>query len=147
MQEIPNLIPYNSTLLFDSESKAKGAEDLLSWFKKEIDWQIKLFLKEKREEFADISEEAVDLVSEIDRFIFSGGRRVRPAFVYSGYVAAEGKAHDAILYAAMAVEFLHTFALIHDDIIDRSEVRRGKKTSHKAFEDLHKIKKMEGSPT
>src|SRR3989344_5858126 len=144
MQEIPSLIPYNSTLLFDSESKAKGAENLLSWFKKEIDWQIELFLKEKREEFAEISQEAVDLVDEIDRFVSAGGRRVRPAFVYSGYIAAEGKAHDAILYAAMAVEFLHTFALIHDDIIDRSDTRRGSQTSHKVFEDLHKIKKLDG---
>ena len=144
MQDIPSLITYKPTLLFDSESQAKEAENLLSWFKKEIDWQLKLFLKEKREEFADISEEAVDLVSEIDRFIFSGGRRVRPAFVYSGYVASGGKAHDAILYASMAVEFLHTFALIHDDIIDRSETRRGKKASHKAFEDLHRSKKLFG---
>src|SRR3989337_53509 len=141
MQEIPSLTPYNSTLLFDSESKAKEAESLLSWFKKEIDWQISLFLKAKRQELAEISSEAVELVSEIDRFISSGGRRVRPAFVYSGYVAAGGKAHDAILYASMAVEFLHTFALIHDDIIDRSDTRRGSLTSHKTFENLHKIKK------
>src|SRR3972149_5869526 len=117
MQEFPSLIPYNSTLFFDDESQAKEAESLLSWFKKEIDWHISVFLEKKRKEFANISDEAVDLVSEIDRFISSGGRRVRPAFVYSGYVAAGGKAHDAILYASMAVEFLHTFALIHADII------------------------------
>ena len=144
MQEIPSLTPYNSTLLFGSESKAKEAENLLSWFKKEIDWQISLFLKAKRQELAEISSEAVELAGEIDRFVSSGGRRVRPAFVYSGYIAAEGKAHDAILYASMCVEFLHTFALIHDDIIDRSETRRGKKTSHKAFEDLHRSKKLFG---
>lgn len=145
MQDLPRLSTYNRQLLFDSEVNARKAEKLLSWFKKEIDFRISLFLKQKKIQALEISSEASELVDEISRFIGAGGSRVRPAFFYSGYVAAGGRAHDAAVYAAMCTEFLHTFALIHDDIVDRSATRRGRPTSHKAFEKLHKVKKFEGS--
>ena len=145
MEEIQRIPLYKSNLLFENHTEAKQAEKLLSWFKAEEDLAIKYFISKKRKEAEEISPEFVTLVDEVERFIFSGGKRVRPAFLYSGYVASGGKAHDAALYASMSVEFLHTFALIHDDIIDRSAFRRGKPTSHKAFEKYHTEKKFPGS--
>lgn len=140
------LLPlYKSNLIFENSSEAKEAEKLLSWFKEEEDLAIKHFLGKKRKEAEEISPEFVTLLDEVERFILSGGKRVRPAFLYSGYVASGGKAHDAAVYASMSVEFLHTFALIHDDIIDRSDLRRGKPTSHKTFEKYHVMKKFPGS--
>jgi geranylgeranyl diphosphate synthase type I len=145
MREFPQLSTYNSDWLFDDKSKASEAEELLSWFKGETDYLAKQFLDNKKKEAIEISKEASELVEEVKRFVSSGGKRVRPAFLYSGYVASGGRAHDVIVYASLCVEFLHTFALIHDDIIDRSDTRRGKPTSHKVFEKMHKIKKFKES--
>lgn len=147
MQDFPWLTTYTPNLIFDEESKTKQAQQLLSWFKEDIDFHLNFFLQERRKEIAEISKEAVDLVNEIERFVLAGGKRSRPAFIYSGYVAAGGKAHDAILFASMCVEFLHTFALIHDDIFDRSDTRRGEPTSHRAFESLYAAKKLKGDGT
>lgn len=144
MQETPFPNLYKRRLIFDRHSQAKEASELLLWFKRQIDFSIELFLKERRKEFAEISKEATELVNEIERFMLAGGKRARPAFLYSGYIASGGKAHDAVVFASMCVEFLHTFALIHDDIIDRSDTRRGRETSHKAFEGLYKAKKLRG---
>ena len=144
MQELPNPSLYQRNLFIDDKFKVKEAEKLLSWFKDEVDFQMNIFLDKKIEEAREISEEATILVDEVKRFVFAGGKRVRPAFLYSGYIAAGGKAHAAATFASLCVEFLHTFALIHDDIIDRSDTRRGKPTSHKAFENIHKSKKYLG---
>ena len=144
MQELPNPSIYQRNLLNEDKSKVKEAEKLLSWFKEEVDFQINIFLDKKIEEANEISDEATILVDEIKRFLSAGGKRVRPAFLYSGYIAAGGRAHAAATFASLSVEFLHTFALIHDDIIDRSDTRRGKTTSHKAFENIHKSKKYPG---
>ena len=145
MREFPRLSTYNSDWLFDDKSKATEAERLLSWFKGETDYLACQFLNNKKKEAIEISKEASELVDEVSRFVLSGGKRVRPAFVYSGYIASGGRAHDVIIYASLCVEFLHSFALIHDDIIDRSDTRRGKPTSHKEFERMHKAKKFKGS--
>jgi len=144
MQELPNPSLYQRDLFIEDKFKVKEAEKLLSWFKDEVDFQMNIFLDKKIEEAREISEEATILVDEVKRFVSAGGKRVRPAFLYSGYIAAGGKAHAAATFASLCVEFLHTFALIHDDIIDKSDTRRGRATSHKAFENTHKSKKYPG---
>lgn len=145
MKEIPNLYPSISGFNSEFENERLDAEDYLSWFKKECDQQLSTFLKEKRKQAIDINPEAAVLVEELIRFSENGGKRVRPAFVYSGYVASGGLALDAILYSSMAVELLHVFALMHDDIIDNSDLRRGQATTHKQFEKIHKSKKLSGN--
>jgi len=67
---------------------------------------------------------------------FAGGKRVRPCLVMAAYEACGGKFGDEkALTAAAAVEMLHTFSLIHDDLpcMDDDDLRRGKPTAHKAF--------------
>ncbi len=68
--------------------------------------------------------------------IFAGGKRVRPCLVMASYEACGGKFGDKnALLASAAVEMLHTFSLIHDDLpcMDDDDFRRGKPTAHKAF--------------
>ena len=122
------------------------AGDYLAWFKKQFDGQLSAFLLQKRKEAGAISPETVELVDELIRFSKNGGKRVRPAFMYSGYIASGGQAHDAILFATASVELLHVFALIHDDIMDNSSLRRGKLTTHKQFEKAHQNKNLAGEP-
>ncbi len=67
---------------------------------------------------------------------FAGGKRVRPCLVMAAYEACGGTFGDEIaLKAAAAIEMLHTFSLIHDDLpcMDDDDFRRGKPTAHKAF--------------
>lgn len=144
MKDLPATEPTVSRINFDPERRKLGALDYLNWFRKEFDKQLLAFLSAKRVEAAEINPEAAVLVDEIIRFSENGGKRVRPAFMYSGYAAAGGKAFEAILYTSMSVELLHTFALIHDDIIDNSDLRRGELTTHKQFEKIHKDKKLLG---
>ncbi|MCS7131347.1 MAG: polyprenyl synthetase family protein, partial [Hadesarchaea archaeon] len=59
----------------------------------------------------------------------AGGKRLRPCLTLLSCEAVGGKVEDAI-EAAAALELLHTFTLIHDDIMDRDEFRRNVKTVH-----------------
>jgi geranylgeranyl diphosphate synthase, type II len=62
-----------------------------------------------------------------------GGKRIRPVLLMLCCEAADGKAGDA-LNAAIAVEVLHNFTLIHDDIMDNADTRRGKETIHRKWD-------------
>lgn len=70
------------------------------------------------------------LLEEIAVLLRAGGKRFRPAFCYWGYRAALGTNSKAIVKVSAALELLHTFALVHDDIMDASEERRGLPTVH-----------------
>jgi geranylgeranyl diphosphate synthase, type I len=76
------------------------------------------------------SSEAAPMIDEIERVVSAGGKRLRPAFCYWGYRAASGTNEEAILRCAASLELLHTFAVVHDDIMDASEERRGEPAVH-----------------
>jgi geranylgeranyl diphosphate synthase type I len=89
------------------------------------------FLDERRGEAAAIDDRLDPLIDELRRVVFSGGKRLRPLFAVWGYQAACGdEVGEPMLRAAAALEMLHTFALIQDDVIDRSPTRRGGPASH-----------------
>jgi geranylgeranyl diphosphate synthase type I len=74
--------------------------------------------------------ESTALVDELERLIIAGGKRLRPAFCYWGYRCC-GRPHcHQIVRAAASLELLHTFAIVHDDIMDASDERRGEPTVH-----------------
>ncbi len=77
--------------------------------------------------------EAADMVDELRRLVAAGGKRIRPAFCYWGYRAAGGDDGEPIVRAAAALELFHTFALIHDDVMDESETRRGQPSTYARF--------------
>ena len=69
--------------------------------------------------------------------LFAGGKRIRPILCVQGAAAVSGcpEVLDAALAAGCAVEMIHTYSLIHDDLpaLDNDDFRRGKPTSHKLF--------------
>lgn len=67
----------------------------------------------------------------------AGGKRLRGALVMAGYQMMGGQNKKMILQAARAIEMLHAYVLIVDDIQDRSLLRRGSPTAHKLIEELH----------
>ena len=92
----------------------------------EIEASIEDFLGASEASLAD----AAPLYDEIRRMLAAGGKRIRPLFCYWGYRGAGGVHDERIVRAAGALELLHTFALVHDDIMDAADERRGEKTVH-----------------
>jgi geranylgeranyl diphosphate synthase type I len=80
--------------------------------------------------------------------LLRGGKRLRPAFCVWGYVAAAGLPTvdlRPLLAGAASLELLHASALVHDDVMDASDVRRGKPAAHRQFEALHAGSAWRGS--
>lgn len=109
------------------------------------------FLRERTSIFASISDE-LSPFTDFSRQFLSGGKRFRAQFCYWGWKSAlSGSVIDAHLKAtigvASALEIFHAAALVHDDIIDSSDTRRGSPSAHKRFESLHSAEKWAGSPS
>ncbi|WP_284229802.1 polyprenyl synthetase family protein [Arenivirga flava] len=105
------------------------------------------FLEQKTGELARIAPELVDL-TRFSGDLLRGGKRFRALFSYWGWQsvqpapvgldAPDPVALDAIVEVCAALELFHAAALVHDDIIDRSDTRRGLPASHRRFEQLHR---------
>jgi geranylgeranyl diphosphate synthase, type I len=98
----------------------------LEELRRAVDEDLRDFLSRRAEELPENSE----LIEELWRMISAGGKRLRPAFCYWGFRAGGGEHGASILRAAASLELLHTFALVHDDIMDASNERRGERTVH-----------------
>ena len=87
-------------------------------------------LEEVEEAYAKHIQSRVDLIPRIGRYIqSSGGKRVRPAVLLMAARLAGYSGEQAVNYASV-VEFIHTATLVHDDIIDDADLRRGKLAVH-----------------
>ena len=75
----------------------------------------------------------IELATEVSSYIVrSGGKRIRP--ILTVLVAKTlGYRGKELINLAAAIELLHTATLIHDDVVDESEIRRGKKSIHKKW--------------
>jgi geranylgeranyl diphosphate synthase type I len=78
--------------------------------------------------------------------LLAAGKRLRPAFCYWGWRGAGGEDGQAILAAAAALELLHASALVHDDVMDGSDTRRGRPSLHRRFAIRHAEQRWRGSP-
>lgn len=96
----------------------------------EVDAVLSGFLEDKQAELATLHPAAATLALELLRLVRSGGKRLRPALGYWGYRAAGGVPDGRIMRAAASLELFHTFALIHDDLMDRADARRGVPSVH-----------------
>jgi geranylgeranyl diphosphate synthase type II len=80
------------------------------------------------------------LAAAMRHSVFAGGKRLRPALVLECFEVAGGRAADA-LAPACAIEMVHTYSLIHDDLpaMDDDDLRRGRPSCHKAFDEATAI--------
>jgi geranylgeranyl diphosphate synthase type I len=78
--------------------------------------------------------------------LLRGGKRLRPAFCYWGWRGAGGPDVAAIIDACAALELFQGAALIHDDVMDGSDTRRGMPSVHRRFAALHRGSSWLGSP-
>lgn len=114
------------------------AIELLKAYQKRIQPYLEEFFKEKLQQAKEIDPLAEEAVAIIRDFTLSGGKRVRPALMYYGYLAAGGDDREKMVKTSMSIEMTHTFLLIHDDIIDKDELRHGTKTVHERYKDIAK---------
>ena len=111
-------------------------------------FDLKAYLKEKQQtvnaaldELWDDQEPCPTLLVQAMRYcIEAGGKRLRPILCIAGSEAVGGSEAD-VMPAACALELIHTYSLIHDDLpaIDDDDLRRGKPTCHKAFDEATAI--------
>jgi geranylgeranyl diphosphate synthase type I len=99
-----------------------------------VDDALVAFISSERDA---LEPEAQPLLAELGSLIASGGKRLRPRFCYWGFRAAggdaEGPRESEIIRVGAALELLHTMALIHDDVMDRSTKRRNRASTASVF--------------
>lgn len=109
---------------------------------------LREFFASRRDSVANIGGGYEDAVSTLETFVLRGGKRVRPAFAWTGWLGAGGDPHgedgDSVLRACAALELIQACALVHDDIIDASSTRRGFPTVHVEFETRHRDNRWNG---
>lgn len=111
-------------------------------FRSGIEATLQAFVDGQASWLAELGEDARRLV-EHARVSVSGGKRFRASFCWWGHLAIAEPDDDefdpeALLRACASLELLHASALVHDDYMDASDVRRGRPATHRAFEALHR---------
>jgi geranylgeranyl diphosphate synthase type I len=115
-----------------------------------VQTRIALFLDDRSLILRSISDDLSPL-QQFSREYLSGGKRFRALFCYWGWLsvdnpdlessliidAAASESLESVIAAASALEIFHAAALVHDDIIDKSDTRRGGSSAHRRFEQLH----------
>ncbi len=106
--------------------------------KRQIDRSLKRFMSQIKQDYKLHLVNPV-LYESIREFSLRKGKRIRPLlliFSYKGYSPARKRIPESLYHASTCIELLHNFMLIHDDIIDRSHLRRGKPTLHKLLGEI-----------
>lgn len=84
-------------------------------------------------------------LTALEDFFHGGGKRLRPAFCYLGFrTQSKEELNKEIINAGCALELLHNFALVHDDFMDRADMRRGIPTVHKYLQTHYSQQDYEG---
>ncbi|HEY4225985.1 MAG TPA: polyprenyl synthetase family protein [Pseudolysinimonas sp.] len=126
-----------------------------------VQFRLDGFLGEHGAALTQISPD-LEVIDGSARRLLAGGKRFRALFCYWGWrsvaglgsdddgaggdpAALEGPGLDAIVSVASALEIFHAAALVHDDIMDNSDRRRGQPSLHKRFEALHAEQGWSGS--
>jgi geranylgeranyl diphosphate synthase type I len=112
---------------------------------------LRRFLDARRETCTSLAPEFLDAVDDLGDLALGGGKRLRPTFAWWGWRAAGGPAAaDAphpgtVLHAVAALELIQACALVHDDLIDDSLLRRGRPTVHAVWTARHRERGWIGS--
>ncbi len=102
-----------------------------------VDKALAAFLSAQRSRLSAIDPALEPVADALEAFVLRGGKRLRPAFAYWGFRGAGGVDADAVVAAVSALELVQASALIHDDLMDRSDTRRGEPAVHRRFAMRH----------
>ena len=114
-------------------SNPLDAEDLRARVQKALDDHLSM----QAHRLEDVSPDLVTLMECITDLL-RGGKRLRPAFCYWGWRGAGAPDGEAVVAAAAALELFQAAALLHDDVMDGSDTRRGRPATHRRMASLHR---------
>ena len=120
-------------------------DPMLAELNERVTASLEEFLDDRARWLDGISAELAPVAATVRDFVLDGGKRLRPAFAYWGWRGADGPDGAPIVRAAACLELLHASALIHDDLMDASETRRGAPSVHRRFATLHRSAGWRGS--
>lgn len=110
-----------------------------------VEQRLDELLRDESERWSELDPEIVQGFDRLRGFIANGGKRTRPAFAYWSFVGTGGDPGDPRLVdLGAALEMLHTFALIHDDVMDGSLTRRHAPTVHRLWHSAHRHHQWRG---
>jgi geranylgeranyl diphosphate synthase type I len=115
-----------------------------SELRERFDLALRGFLYDVTPRLRVVADELGPLVDALETFVFDGGKRLRPLFCYWGHRATGAQDSLEIVNAAASLELLHACALMHDDVIDESDSRRGAPAVHHRFAALHRAEGWTG---
>jgi geranylgeranyl diphosphate synthase type I len=102
-----------------------------------VDAVLEEFLARQASALVEVSPDCHELVDSVVS-LMRGGKRLRPAFCYWGWRGAGGAPSESIVTASAALELFQAAALIHDDLMDGSDTRRGMPAVHRRFAGVHR---------
>lgn len=107
-----------------------------------VDAELRRYFARRRPELDAIAPVTAEVTEALTEFVLLGGKRVRPTFAWWGWRGAGGGQEpagaDPVLAAISALELIQANALIHDDLMDDSDTRRGRPTVHVTFTRRHR---------
>ena len=113
----------------------------------EVEAHLRRLLERERERWSVVDSWLAEPIDLLGDYVLAGGKRLRPSFYRYGYLGAGGNpdARDWLDVAA-GLELLHAFALLHDDVMDGSALRRGRPALHRRLEEDHQRCGWRGEP-
>src|SRR5690606_19129250 len=103
----------------------------------DVEARLRRLFDDERERWGPAHRQMADALTSLESFVLGGGKRLRPRFAYWGHRAGPRPEHETLVDVAAALELLHAFALIHDDVMDGSDTRRFAPTVHRRYAERH----------
>jgi len=119
----------------------------LKYLREEIEAELQDFLTAQSNYFTSIAPELKPAAGSLSAFVINGGKRFRPLFAAVGAMGAGSNLSQSEIRAFASLELLQACALIHDDLMDASDTRRGEPAIHKLFESMHIAENYQGKAT
>ena len=109
-------------------------DEFLATFRSKCERAMRKYLDTTMARMATVDPVGAQVAKVIRDFSMNGGKRLRGALVAIGYHAFSNRDWTGVMQAVISTELFHAFFLIHDDLMDRSDLRRGSPTIHRVFE-------------
>jgi len=127
----------------DLERMNKAVETLKEWAKK-VNEVLEKEFDDHIKRAGKIHPEGARIVEHLKEYTLRSGKRIRPACIIAGYKAMGGESEE-IFSASASIEAIQTYLLIHDDVIDEDDLRRGGPALHKLYRELHEKNNYKGN--
>ncbi len=116
-----------------------SAKEDLNAIAKKIDNEVLKVFERELGKSSSISPAIKDVLNNAKPLVANGGKRIRGAFFYYSYLMHGGKSLKEALIATSFIELIHAYLLVHDDIMDESQKRRGHPTLHTTYEKIYRL--------